>query len=143
MARDVIVAGIKRNIRSIVTDALPGFEDNPRYISELGIKTERDGSLSLTEDNFKKNFEREPILFDVMVNSIARSSNPLVSVTHTSDILQPKGGIYSFSETSVDGQGGSLSSVALSGSEDNGSRLYVATTGDTAGLRLNALGRHK
>ena len=106
LARDVIVAGIKRNIRSIVTDALPGFEDNPRYISELGIKTERDGSLSLTEDNFKKKFKREPILFDVMVNSIARSSNPLVSVTHTSDILQPKGGIYSFSETSVDGLGG-------------------------------------
>ena len=30
--------------------------------------------------------------------------------------------------------------MALSGSEDNGSRLYVATTGDTAGLRLNASG---
>ena len=66
LARDVIVAGIKRNIRSIVTDALPGFEDNPRYISELGIKTERDGSISLSEENFKKNFEREPILFDVV-----------------------------------------------------------------------------
>ena len=112
LARDVIVAGIKRNIRSIVTDALPGFEDNPRYISELGIKTERDGSLSLTEENFKKNFDREPILFDVMVNSIARSSNPLVSVSHTSDILQPKGGTYSFSESSTDGQGGLLSSVS-------------------------------
>ena len=28
LARDVVIAGIKRNIRSIVTDALPGFEDN-------------------------------------------------------------------------------------------------------------------
>ena len=118
------MAGIKRNIRSIVTDALPGFENNPRYISELGIKTERDGSLSLTEDNFKKNFEREPLLFDVMVNSIARSSNPLVSVSHTSDILQPKGGVYSFSESSTDGQGGLLSSVGLSGSVSNGTRQY-------------------
>ena len=71
LARDVVIAGIKRNIRSIVTDALPGFEDNPRYISELGIRTERDGSLSLTEDDFKENFSREPILFDVMVNSLA------------------------------------------------------------------------
>ena len=140
LARDVIVAGIKRNIRSIVTDALPGFENNPRYISELGIKTERDGSLSLTEDNFKKNFEREPILFDVMVNSIARSSNPLVSVSHTSDILQPKGGVYSFSESSTDGQGGLLSSVGLSGSVSNGTRQYVASTGDSAGLRLSSSG---
>ena len=140
LARDVIVAGIKRNIRSIVTDALPGFEDNPRYISELGIKTERDGSLSLTEENFKKNFEREPILFDVVVNSIARSDNPLVSVSHNSAILQPKGGVYSFTESSTDGQGGSLGAVSLSGSVDNGNREYVASTGDTAGLRIGSSG---
>ena len=38
LARDVVVAGIKRNIRSLVTDALPGFEDNPRYISELELE---------------------------------------------------------------------------------------------------------
>ena len=46
LARDSVVAGIKRQLRSLITTALPGFEDNPRYISELGIKTERDGSLS-------------------------------------------------------------------------------------------------
>ena len=140
LARDVVVAGIKRNLRSIISDALPGFEDNQRYISELGIKTERDGSLSLTEENFKKNFEREPLLFDVVVNSIARSSNPLVSVSHTSDVLQPKGGVYSFSESSTDGQGASLNSVSLNGSSDNGTRQYVASTGDTAGLRISSSG---
>ncbi len=140
LARDVIVAGIKRNIRSIVTDALPGFEDNPRYISELGIKTERDGSLSLTEESFKKNFEREPILFDVVVNSIARSDNPLVTVSHNSEILQPKGGVYSFTESSTDGQGGSLGGVSLSGNDNNGNRDYVVSSGDTAGLRISSSG---
>lgn len=140
LARDIAVANIKRQIRSIVTGALPGFEDNPRYISELGIKTERDGSLSLTEDQFKKNFAREPILFDVMINSVARTNNPNVSVSHTSTILQPKGGIYSFNETSTDGQGGSLSGTALAGDESGGTRNYSAVTGDTAGLRLSSSG---
>ena len=140
LARDVVVSGIKRNIRSLVTDALPGFEDNPRYISELGIRTERDGSLSLTEEDFKENFSREPILFDVMVNSLARTNNPLVTASHTSDILQPKGGIYSFSENSVDGDNASLDGVALSGGVSNGIRGYAAVTGDTAGLRLQASG---
>jgi flagellar hook-associated protein 2 len=140
LARDVVVSGIKRNIRSLVTDALPGFEDNPRYISELGIRTERDGSLSLSEDDFKENFSREPILFDVMVNSLARTNNPLVTASHTSDILQPKGGIYSFSENSVDGDNASLNGVALSGGVSNGIRGYAAVTGDTAGLRLQASG---
>ena len=140
LARDVVVSGIKRNIRSLVTDALPGFEDNPRYISELGIRTERDGSLSLTEEDFKENFSREPILFDVMVNSLARTNNPMVTASHTSDILQPKGGIYSFSENSVDGDNASLNGVALSGGVSNGIRGYAAVTGDTAGLRLQASG---
>ena len=73
---------------------MPGFEDNPRYISELGIKTERDGSLSLTEESFKKNFEREPILFDVVVNSIARSDNPLVTVVIIVKYCSPKAGLF-------------------------------------------------
>ena len=140
LSRDVVMAGIKRNLRSIITDALPGFEDNPRYISELGIRTERDGSLSLTEDNFRKNFTREPILFDVMVNSLARSSNPSVSVRHPSDILQPKGGVYSFSETGTDAQNTTLGGVALVGSEASGTRSYAAVSGDTAGLRLTSTG---
>ena len=140
LSRDVVVAGIKRNIRSIVTDALPGFEANPRYISELGIKTERDGSLSLREEDFTKAFSREPILFDVMVNSLAKSSNPLVKVTHTSDILQPKGGVYNFVESSTDGSNGTLSGVGLTGSAVDGIRDYAAVTGDTAGLRISSSG---
>ena len=46
---------------------LAGFKDNPRYISELGLEQSATGSLSLAEDDFKENFAREPILFDVMV----------------------------------------------------------------------------
>jgi flagellar hook-associated protein 2 len=140
LARDVIVAGIKRQIRSIVTDSLPGFEDNPRYISELGIKTERDGSLSLTEEDFRDNFAREPILFDVMVNSIARSSNASVTASHTSTILQPKGGVYNFVENTTDGQNATLSGVALTGDESSGTRSYAAVSGDSAGLRISSTG---
>ena len=36
------------------------------------FELKRDGSLSLSENDFNKAFEREPILFDVMLNSIAR-----------------------------------------------------------------------
>ena len=94
----------------------------------------------MTEESFKKNFEREPILFDVVVNSIARSDNPLVTVSHNSEILQPKGGVYSFTESSTDGQGGTLGGVSLTGNEDNGNRDYVVSAGDTAGLRIGSSG---
>ena len=38
LARDVVMAGIKRNLRSIVTDYSLVSEDNPRYIYRFGTK---------------------------------------------------------------------------------------------------------
>ena len=49
----------------------------------------RDGSISLSEDDFNKAFEEEPILFDVVVNSIASSNNSLVSASQSSSVLIP------------------------------------------------------
>jgi flagellar hook-associated protein 2 len=140
LARDVVVSGIKRNLRSLVTTALAGYEDNSRYISELGVKTERDGSLSLRKEDFDKAFAREPILFDVMINSLARSTNPSVSVSHTSTILQPKGGVYSFVENSTDGTNATLGGTSLAGGAANGLRSYAGVSGDISGLRISTLG---
>ena len=106
----------------------------------MGIRTERDGSLSLAENDFNKAFEREPILFDVLLNSIARSDNPLVTVTHDSDILQPKGAVYSFVGEDGD-NGATLDGVTLSGSTlADGTKKYTATTGDGTGLRFSVSG---
>ena len=141
LSRDSVVTGIKRQLRSLVTTALPGFEDNPRYISELGIKTERDGSLSLSETDFQKAFAREPILFDVMVNSLAKSSNPSVEVTSPSTIVSPKGGVYNFAESATDGNNATLGGTSLVGNTtDSGMRQYAAVSGDVAGLRLTSVG---
>ena len=53
---------IQRNLRSMINFRTPGYGESGRYFSELGVKTMRDGSLSLTESDFNKAFEREPIL---------------------------------------------------------------------------------
>ncbi len=137
LARDVVLSGIQRELRSLVTTGLPGFDDRTRYISELGIKTERDGSLSISESDFKKAFEREPMLFDVMINSIGRSDNPSVRVYNDSEYLRPKGGVYDFVAGSTDGVGATLGGASLSGGVvDNGNNRYAGVTGDIAGLKL-------
>ena len=141
LARDIVVTGIQRELRNLVTTALPGFEDKSRYISELGIKTERDGSLSLNQVDFEKAFTNEPILFDVMINSIARSSNPAVTVEHNSTVFQPEGGVYSFVESSTDGNSATIGGVSLAGSlRSDGSRGYAALSGATNGLRVYTSG---
>ena len=136
LARDLTANTLKRKLRSLVAAELPGFGANGRYLSELGIRTERDGSISLSEADFKKAFSREPILFDVLLNSVASSDNPLMQVSHESEILQPKGGVYSFVGES-NGGSASLNGVSLSGSTlSDGSKKYTATSGDGIGLRI-------
>ena len=140
LASDLTANTIKRKLRSLVSSELAGFGTSGRYLSELGIRTERDGSLSVTEADFKKAFEREPILFDVMLNSMASSDNPSVKVTHESDILQPKGGVYNFVGESG-GNAATLNGVALTGSTlADGTKKYTAISGDGTGLRLAVSG---
>ena len=136
LARDLTANTLKRKLRSLVAAELPGFGENGRFLSELGIRTERDGSISLSEADFKKAFSREPILFDVLLNSVASSDNPLMQVSHESEILQPKGGVYSFVGES-NGGSASLNGVSLSGSTlSDGSKKYTAISGDGIGLRI-------
>ncbi len=140
LARDVVISSIQREIRSIVSSGLPGYEDRTRYISELGIKTERDGSLSISEADFKKAFEREPMLFDVMMNSIGSSDNPNVRVYNDSSVLKPKGGVYDF-VSDTDGNNATLNGTSISGGPvGDGSFKYAGTSGDLAGLKLEMTG---
>ena len=140
LARDVVISGIQREIRSLVTSGLPGYEDRPRYISELGVKTERDGSLSISEGDFKKAFQRDPMLFDVMMNSIGRSDNPSVRVYNDSDVLKPKGGIYDF-VAGANGENATINGSSISGGAIEGGKYrYAGVSGDIAGLKLESTG---
>ena len=139
LARDITVQSIQRSLRSIITSELPGYGDKGRYLSELGVKTMRDGSISLSEDDFNRAFEEEPILFDVVVNSIASSNNSLVSASQSSSVLIPTAGAYDF-KVNDDGSatlgGVSLSATTLA----DGTKQYLSISGDTKGLKLTVSG---
>ncbi len=139
LARDITLKSIQRNLRSILTSELPGYGEKGRYLSELGVKTMRDGSISVNESDFNKAFEKEPILFDVIVNSMATSDNALVAASQTSTILVPKAGSYNFVSNN-DGTA-TLGGTALSASTlADGTKQYISTTGDTKGLKLTVSG---
>ena len=139
LARDITVKSIQRNLRSILTSELPGYGERGRYLSELGVKTMRDGTISVNESDFNKAFEKEPILFDVIVNSMATSDNALVTASQTSTVLIPKAGSYNFVRNN-DGTA-TLGGTALSASTlSDGTNQYISTTGDTKGLKLTVSG---
>ena len=139
LARDITVQSIQRSLRSIITSELPGYGDKGRYLSELGVKTMRDGSISLSEDDFNKAFEEEPILFDVVVNSIASSNNSLVSASQSSSVLIPTAGAYDFNVN--DDGSATLGGVSLSATTlADGTKQYLSISGDTKGLKLTVSG---
>ena len=139
LSRDITVKSIQRSLRSMITSELPGYGDNPRYLSELGVKTMRDGSISISEADFNKAFEAEPILFDTVVNSLASSDNALVSASHTSSVLIPKPGVYNFVVS--DNGSATLGGISLNESTlTDGTKQYISTSGDTRGLKLSVSG---
>jgi len=140
LSRDVGITSIRNKLRSLVSSELAGFGQTGRYISELGIKTERDGSLSLDETDFKKKFAAEPILYDVMINSLGSSDNALMKVNHDSTVLQPKGGVYNFVAAN-NGNSATLGGIALSESTlADGTKKYSGVSGDISGLKLETSG---
>ena len=93
------------------------------YVKFLGEAIQTSVSLSIEENDFKKKFAAEPILFDVMMNSLGTSSNPLVKVSHDSTILQPKGGVYNLIDNG-DGNA-TLGGISISSSTlSDGTKRY-------------------
>ena len=136
-AGDVTLNAIKSRLSSITTNPIYGFSDDPIYLSELGVRTELDGSLSLNEDDFKEAFLADSSKYRaVFRSSIATATSDITTTTASYADLTP--GVYSatydaINDTmTVDG----VSFITSSISSD--STRYYKTSGAFAGLSLYA-----
>ena len=125
LAGDALISTIMRKLRSITTDPIVGYGANSLYLSNFGVRTERDGTLKIDEDQFKKTFDSDPVSFSALVSSRASSTSALVSATVSGSTYVP--GAYSFAISSGTA---SLSGTNMSGS----SGTYYLTSGDAAGV---------
>ena len=60
LAGDAGIAAIKRELSALTTAPLNGFGSEPLYLSEIGVRTELDGTLSLDEERLNYMFENAP-----------------------------------------------------------------------------------
>ncbi len=125
LAGDPFVSTVLRKLRSLTTDPIVGYGANSLYLSNFGVRTERDGTLKVDETQFKKTFDSDPASFSALVSSRATSTSALVSATVSGDTYVP--GSYSFS---ISNNTASLSGTAMSGS----SGVYYLTSGNAAGI---------
>ena len=106
---NVTVNTIKNRINKIITDPIVGFDTNDKYLSELGVSTNRDGTLSLNEFTFNSNFEENTTVFNAIFNSMFSSSSSFLKVESSSGVSNPKPGTYVYESSTIET---SLSSAA-------------------------------
>ena len=98
LADDPVIKNIKNEIESISSTALSGFGANNVYVSNLGVRTERDGTLSMNTTVLKQELKNNPGSLDAIFNSMYSSSSSLLSVSGGTS-KPPVAGSYSFAMT--------------------------------------------
>lgn len=143
LAHDPVMSGIAKNLRSLTEGGIIGFGANSKYLSELGISTKRDGTLSINEETFKEAIQNDTRTFDAIFNSSVTSDNSNL-VMNRNLFSSPKPGSYAYALTTyTDDAGktqttGSLDGVLMSGGTDSSTGLtyYSATQGDAMGVNI-------
>ena len=132
LAGDPLVRSLQRQLRGYTTSPLNGFQDDPVYLADFGVKTERDGTITLDQDVFRRTFEANPDSFAAITNSRITTSSGLVSGQVVGS--PPEDGVYEF-DIAADGSA-TIDGDAMTVDGSN----YSIATGDAAGLRLSITG---
>jgi len=115
-------------------------DGSPTTLAEIGVSTNRDGTLALDSARLTTVMAASPDAVEAMFNPGQRSSNPLIQITST--VGKVKGGVYTITNATA-GNGSTTASATLNG----GYTLPSGTTGVMAsylsaanGLSFDILG---
>jgi len=128
LAGDPLVRSMQNQLRAFTTTPIHGYGDDARYLAEFGVKTERNGTLSLDAEAFQKAFEADPDGFAAIVHSRVKTDTSMVAGAVTGTAYQP--GVYEF-DIAADGTA-TLDGTAMTRTDNQ----YSITDGDAAGLTL-------
>lgn len=133
LAADPTAASLSRSLSALTTRPLEGFGDTPVFLSNLGVRTERDGSLSVDTAEFQAAMARDPTLYRAVFQSLNTSSSQGVSVA-VAVYGDPPAGAFTFERTAEDAA--TLNGEALIPRTVDGVREFYKITGDFGGVTL-------
>ena len=98
LSDDPVISGVKKRLNSLTSTSLSGFGENGVYLSNLGVRTEKGGLLSLNTTVLKTELKNNPSSLDAIFNSMYSASSSLLSVSGGSSSAPVAGG-YTFAMT--------------------------------------------
>ncbi len=131
LAGDPLASYLLKQLTSLTTQAIEGYADESIYLTNFGVLTELDGSLSIDEDKFKSYFSENPTYFAAITTSRVVSDSSLVSGSMLGTDYTP--GKYAFSIDSSTSAGTIDTDIQLI----NSGSTYYSSGGILSGLFLS------
>ena len=136
LAGDASIGAIKRELASITTSPLPGFGAEPIYLSEVGVKTNRDGTLSIDNSQLESILVSSPAKVDAIYNSMNSMELDTLTISFASSAKPPEG-VHEFLYDQAS-DSATINGIALSSRENvSGEREFYKLTGDFYGIVIN------
>ncbi len=98
LSDDPVVKSIQKQLNNLTSSQLTGFGANGVYLSNLGVRTEKDGQLTLNTTILENELKNNPSSLDAIFNSMYSSSSSLLTVSGGS-VKSPVAGSYAFAMT--------------------------------------------
>ena len=109
---NIIVNTIKNKINKILLGPIVGFDTSNKYLAELGVSTNQDGTLELNEQTFNSKFDKNTSVFNAIFNSMYNSDSPYLKVQSSVGNPTTTPGIYTYKSESFEKSLNSSASVS-------------------------------
>ena len=138
LAGDVTATAILRELSALTTTPITGYGSTDYYLANLGVRTERDGTLSLDTTAFDAAILADPTVADIVFSSKYSATDPNLSVSGLTN-YPPEPGSYSFSYNSGASTGllDSNSITPLTNSKSQ--KVFTGTSGNSKNLSVTML----
>ena len=131
LSDDPVVKSIQKQLNSLTSTQLTGFGANGVYLSNLGVRTEKNGLLSLNTSVLKNELKNNPTSLDAIFNSMYSSSSSLLTV-NGGTISPPVAGSYAFAMTAY-------VSGAVTGLSSNDTSPEVTSSNNTIQITVDGV----
>ena len=91
---DHFIRYVETKIKSLTSTPITGYDDEDIYLSNFGVVTELDGSLSIDKTRFAEYFAANPEHFAAVTTTMVRTGDAGVTGSAPTDLFTP--GIYNF-----------------------------------------------
>lgn len=138
MAGDFAANKILNELRSVTTEPLAGFGGSNYYLANLGVSTQRDGTLTLDTTRFEAAIAADPDIINIVFSSKFSSPSNKLALSG-SENYPPKAGSYSFSFTQSTGIGILNGETISSTTNSAGNKVFRGNSGNTKNMYVELL----